>query len=93
MSTNIEYQFHHLTGSIDNPRPGLSADGDAGKKGGAALRMRMEKGDTASYFGALKHMVKSSGGPAILVSLGVIGIPFLIYFVALGAATVLRTFG
>lgn len=93
MSTNIEYHLHDLTGRIDNSGPGLPSDSDAGKNGGAAFRMRTAEGDPAYYLGDLKRMVKSSGGPALLMSLGVIGIPFLIYFVALGAATVLRTFG
>ena len=37
--------------------------------------------------------MESWGGLALLVSLGVIGIPFLIYFLALGTTTVLRAFG
>lgn len=87
MSASIEYQFNNLAGRIDNQGPGFAADGDTAKNRGAALRTASS--GPAGYL----NMMKSWGGLALLVSLGVIGIPFLIYFVALGATTVLRAFG
>lgn len=93
MNTNIEYQFHSLTGRTDNSGPDLPAERKAGKNGRAEFRTHNATGGVAGYLGSIGRMVKSSGGPALLVSLGVIGIPFLIYFLALGAAAVLRTFG
>lgn len=77
MSTSIEYQFHSLASGINNAGPGFPADGD------------MVRTAPVGYL----RMVKSWGGLALLLSLGVIGIPFLVYFVALGATTVLRAFG
>jgi hypothetical protein len=93
MSTNIEYQFDNLTGRINTPGPGLPADEGPGKNGGIAPRTRKAKGEPAGYLGTLKGMAKTSGGPALLVSLGVVGIPFLIYFAALGTAAVLKALG
>lgn len=87
MSTSIEYQFHNLAGRIDSAGPGFPADGDTNKNGGAALRIA--SGGPAGYL----HMMKSWGGLALLVSLGVVGIPFLIYFLALGTTAILRVFG
>jgi hypothetical protein len=86
MSTSIEYQFHNLTGGTNNPGLGLAADGDIVRNGGSGLRTATARVDYA-------RLMKSGGGLALLLALGVIGIPFLVYFIALGATTVLKSFG
>lgn len=83
-TTSIEYPLQNLPGRPDNAGP---ADGDANNGGRAALRTA--RGEPAGYL----DMMKSWGSLALLVSLGVVGIPFLIYLLALGTATVLRAFG
>lgn len=79
MGANLEYQFQNLTGGIDNAGQGFPASGDAAKHGSTA----------ANSLPALKDRVKYWGGLALLVSLGVVGIPFLIYFVIGAVAVVL----
>lgn len=79
MGANLEYQLQNMTGGIDSLGQGFSASGDAAKHGNAA----------ASGLPTLKDRVKYWGGLALLVSLGVIGIPFLIYFVIGAVAVVL----
>lgn len=79
MGANLEYQFQNLTGGIDNLGHAFGAGGNAAKHGSA----------TASGLPALQDRVKYWGGLALLVSVGVVGIPFLIYFVIGAVAVVL----
>jgi hypothetical protein len=78
MAANMEYQFHNMTDGIENLGQSFPAGGVIAKHGDAA----------ASSIAALKHQVKYWGGLALLVALGVVGIPFLIYF-AIGAVAVI----
>ena len=76
MGANMEYQFQNLTGGIDSVGQGFPKV-DVAKHGDAA----------ASSLPVLKNRLKYLGGLALLVALGVVGIPFLVYFV-LGAVAV-----
>lgn len=79
MGANLDYQLQNLTGGIDSLGHGFPAGSTAAKHGGEAV-------DSLT---ALKRRAKYWGGLALLVSLGVIGIPFLIYFVIGAVAVVL----
>jgi hypothetical protein len=79
MGANLEYQLQNLTGGMNSLGQGFAASGNVGKHGNVA----------ASSIPALPDRVKYWGGLALLVSLGVIGIPFLIYFIIGAIAVVL----
>lgn len=76
MGANMEYRLQNLSGGIDNVGQGFP-NVDIAKHRDAA----------ASSLPALKNRLKYWGGLALLVALGVIGIPFVVYFV-LGAVAV-----
>lgn len=79
MGASLEYQMQDLTGSIEKLGQSFPSGGKLTKDGG----------EVAGSVATLKQRVKYFGGLVLLVSLGVVGIPFLIYFVIRALAVVL----